>query len=232
MATDNYRAAQISMKAIREGKRMSALEEGSASLMTMAEKERDRLRLEREQRKQGNRLGVANAIGAVAGIGVGLLTANPAAGAAVGGGVSMLGRRVAHGGWKSRVDKLTFASSRQALKENIRPDIVKDLAVSANNAASGYQAGNFSKAAGQALIDKQISEVTDPVTKNILGMARPEDVKRGLFGMRFDETNALQRYRDANMHLNIEEGMPYRNRKPEDMFRVRANILDIILGRK
>lgn len=183
------------MQAIREGQRQANLEEGSVRLMTMAEAQRDQIRAERQQRRQGLKLGIANAVGVTVGIAAGVL-GGPAAGAAAGGAVTMGGRRLAQKNWQGRVEGLTFAASRDALRKSVRPDITKDLAVSVNNAATGYQAGQLANARAEKIGSEFIDNATgDANQQAILSMARPGDVQRnGMFGkFKFTDTAARNR---------------------------------------
>lgn len=231
MATDNYRAAQKSMRAIREGGRLAALEEGSARLMTMAEAERDRIRSERALEKQQRRLGLANAVGTVAGIVSGAVL-GPAAGAAVGGGTTLAGRRLAQGGWKNRVDGLTFAASRESLRKEMRPDVVTDLGVSANAAATGYRAGKFfdSLATTQASAAGAIGE-------DQAKYMTAQDVSRNGLKVRIDRQAIYDRYRNMTKDLRTPMSFddfwssPFGDNSGDPVIETKLRISDIIRGR-
>jgi hypothetical protein len=196
MASNNYKAALASVRAIQEGERLAALESGSASLFTMAERERDRIRAEKMLEKQQRKLAIANTVGTVAAVG-GAFLGGPQVGAAAGGVVTMGGRRLAQGGWKNKVEGLTFAASRDSLRQMTRPDMTKDLAVSLNAAATGYQAGKLMDTTAVASGPNQIlnSDAFGENTKELVSMSRPEDYTRKMNRIVFNDAAARQRLR-------------------------------------
>jgi hypothetical protein len=189
MSSSNYRAALKSIRAVNEAERTAEKERLDAGLFNMVAQARDIKDAEKQSEKQQKKLAIANIVGTTVGIASNLVPGvTPIGAAAIGAGTTTALRRGMQKGWKGKVEGLTFASTRDALRKEMKPSLTKDIAVGANAGATAFQAGNLLDAAATARGMKGLTEAEKVI-------AQAEDFSRSGFKIKFDRLKAFERYK-------------------------------------